>query len=67
MRRVYDAMRGGDWRTLGEIELLTGDPQASVSARLRDLRKRYGKDNLLRRPRGNRSNGLFEYRLTVPR
>jgi hypothetical protein len=72
-RKVYDLMRDGNWRTLYEIE--TGirdlDPQArisqaSVSARLRDLRKpRYGAHTVNRRPRGERSAGLFEYQLII--
>jgi predicted transcriptional regulator len=36
---VLDVMNPGEFRTLREIEKLTGHPQASVSARLRDLRK----------------------------
>lgn len=37
--RVLALMRDGQWRSLGEIRAVTGDPEASVSARLRDLRK----------------------------
>ena len=40
-QRVFDAMIDGVERGLGQIAALTGDPEASVSARLRDLR-RYG-------------------------
>ena len=47
-RRVFELMRDGIWRTFVEIESATGDPPASISARLRD----------------ERSNGLFEYQLT---
>jgi DNA-binding transcriptional ArsR family regulator len=36
--RVYEAMKDGQERTLEQISELTGDPQASVSARLRSLR-----------------------------
>lgn len=36
---VFALMRDGQWRTLREISDLTGHPEASVSARLRDLRK----------------------------
>jgi hypothetical protein len=32
-------MLDGQWRTLGQIHDLTGYPESSVSARLRDLRK----------------------------
>ena len=38
-RTVRDVMLDGEWRTLGLIAQITGAPEASVSARLRDLRK----------------------------
>ena len=60
-------MIDGLWRTLKEVADNTGDPEASVSAQLRHLRKkRFGSFVLEKRPRGNRSNGLFEYRLLPP-
>jgi len=62
--RVFTLMSDGAWRTLGEIAEATGDPQQSVSARLRDFRKaRWGGHVVERRARGKRSEGLFEYRL----
>lgn len=43
VQRVYEAMRDGQWRTVQMISDLTGDPPASIQARLRDLRKeRFG-------------------------
>ena len=36
--RVYDLMKDGQFRGLREIAAITGDPEASVSARLRGLR-----------------------------
>ena len=55
------------WRTLREIESATGDAQASVSAQLRHLRKvRFGRYVVEKRPRGDRSLGLFEYRVLDP-
>jgi len=64
--RVFTAMSDGRWRTLAEIEAATGDPQASISARLRDLRKeKFGGYEVQRRARGERENGLFEYQLIV--
>lgn len=61
MRRVGALMADGQWRTLAEIEARTGDPQASVSARLRDLRKaKFGQHTVDRR---RRSPGTFEYRV----
>lgn len=64
--RVFDAMKDGRWRTLGELHKLTGGTEASVSARLRDLRKlRFGSHTVNRRARGERSQGIFEYQLVV--
>lgn len=61
LQRVRDFMKDGQWRTLQEISDVTSDPPASVSARLRDLRKpRFGSRCVERR---RRSRGLFEYRL----
>lgn len=55
-------MLDGRWRTLGQIEECTGYPQASVSARLRDLRKpRFGGYAVERQ---RRSPGTYEYRVT---
>ncbi len=54
----------GEWRTLDEIAAITGDPQASISAQLRHLRKaRFGNHTLEKRPRGDRHQGLWEYRV----
>jgi hypothetical protein len=64
--RIYNLMKDGTWRTLGEIEQGTRDPQASISAQLRHLRKpRFGSHTVEKRPRGDRIDGLFEYRLIV--
>ncbi len=42
-KRVFEVMRDGVWRTLRELADITVDPEASVSARLRDFRKeKYG-------------------------
>jgi hypothetical protein len=68
--RVYDATSPGGWATLGEIQafvwLQTGhrDPEASISARLRDLRK--AGCTVERRRRGDPRAGLWEYRVLVP-
>jgi hypothetical protein len=64
IRRLWDLMLDGKWRTLCEIELVTGDPPASISAQLRHLRKkRFGKHTVNKRPRGERAHGLWEYQL----
>ena len=63
LERVLALMLDGRYRTLAEIrhELGTGS-EASISARLRDLRKiRFGAWIVDRRLRGPRNRGLFEY------
>lgn len=37
--KVWAVVRDGQWHTLADIAEKTGCPEASVSARLRDLRK----------------------------
>lgn len=62
--RVKTCMADGAWRTLAEIEVVTGDPQASISAQLRNAKKaRFGSHTLNKRPRGDHSHGLWEYQL----
>jgi hypothetical protein len=66
MKRVFLAMMDGRWRTLSEVEKITGDPQASISAQLRHMRKpRFGSHTIEKRTRGERQRGLFEYRLIL--
>jgi hypothetical protein len=61
--KVFALMSDGRFRTLQEIQALTGGSEASVSARLRDFRKpRFGGHDVERRAVGN---GLFTYRLKV--
>jgi hypothetical protein len=61
---VRQAMADHEWHTLYALSLMTGAPEASVSARLRDLRKsKYGSYTVERRHVGN---GLWEYRLLAP-
>lgn len=61
MLRVFEVMRDHRWHTLPDISARTADPEASVSARLRDLRKdRFGGHTILRR---YVRRGLFEYQL----
>lgn len=63
--RVRKFMITGGWRTLREIAKATGGTEASVSARLRDLRKsKFGAWTVERRPRGERKRGLWEYHVS---
>lgn len=61
--RIKYLMTDGKWRTLQEIANITGDPPASVSAQLRNLRKvRFGSHIIEKQYLGN---GLFHYRLII--
>jgi DNA-binding Lrp family transcriptional regulator len=64
LRAVRVLMADGSGRTLREVSAAVGAPEASVSARLRDLRKaRFGAYTVERR---HVERGLFEYRVTAP-
>lgn len=67
LARVKAVVTDGRWRTLSELEHECQAPQASVSARLRDLRKpAFGRFHVERRRRGEPQLGLFEYRVLPP-
>ncbi len=59
--RVGRVMADGNWHTLRELSDRTGDPEASISARLRDLRKRKFGGHTVEHERLDR--GLWRYRL----
>lgn len=65
--RVFECMKDGKWRTIPEISTITGDPMhTSLSARLRDLRKRnFGSYIVDEKRQGD--GGLFMYRLRDPK
>jgi hypothetical protein len=59
--RLRAFMSDGGWHTLKDISHGTGDPEASMSAQLRHLRKpRFGGHAVDRRYVGS---GLYEYRV----
>jgi len=59
--RIISFVADGKWTTLREISAVTGAPEASISACLRDLRKaKYGGHTLDRKYAGN---GVYEYRV----
>jgi len=61
--RVSNLMRDGRWRTLYEIAETTGDPQTSISAQIRHLRKpRFG-GYIAEKRRRTTQGGTWEYRL----
>lgn len=63
LARVWEAMSDGCWHTLRELEAMTGDPQASISAQVRHLRKaKFGAHAIEKQHRGN---GLYAYRMIV--
>ena len=60
-QRVFNALADGSWWTLARIAELTRSPEASISARIRDLRKpRFGAHTIERR---HVAAGLWQYRL----
>jgi len=68
LKRIYELMKDGQWRTLSEIESTISAPQASISAGLRLFRrKEYGSHEVNKRARGDRSKGLFEYQVILPK
>lgn len=61
--RVKALMLDGRARTLAEIAAVTGYPEGSISARLRDLRKeKFGKYTVERK---RIAGGLFTYRVAA--
>lgn len=59
--RVYESMLYRQWMTLKELAEETGDPEGSISARIRDLRKdRFGGFTVEQKPG---SGGTHYYRL----
>lgn len=64
MLKIWELMKGGAWYTLQEISQHTNAPEASASAQLRNFRKdKFGGHTVERRRRGDRTSGLFEYKL----
>ena len=61
---VFSLMKDREWRTLHEISNLTGHPEASISARLRDIRKENGFKNYTMAARRKENGGTWEYRVT---
>lgn len=61
--RVFAVMKDGAWRTLSEISAMTSAPEASVSARLRDLRRPEFGGLTVDRKRCGEGRGTFQYRV----
>ena len=63
LKAVFDLMSDGRWRTLSDIGTAVEGSEASLSARLRDLRKaKYGAHQIQRESVGG---GLFRYRMVM--
>lgn len=61
LQRIWNCVSDHGWWTLRAISRRTGDPEASISAQLRHLRKdRFGGHIVLGRHVGG---GLYEYKL----
>lgn len=65
LAKVRDLMLDGKWRTLAQIAEEVGAPEASVSARLRDLRKsKFGNFKVGRQRVPGDKKGLHVYRVS---
>ncbi len=61
LRRIWEIVIDGRWYTLKDISIRTGDPEPSISAQLRHLRKpRFGSHIV---EREYIANGLYNYRV----
>jgi hypothetical protein len=67
MLAVYGCMSDQQWRTLAEIRaFIKCGSEASISAPVRDFRKKqWGQNTVNRRRRGQAALGIHEYQLIV--
>ena len=63
LAEVWRFMSDGQWHTLAKIGAAINAPEASVSARLRDFRKKKFGGHTVLRERIPLGNGLHRYRL----
>lgn len=61
--RVFNLMSDSRWRTLAQIETLTSDPPASISAQLRHLRKKKWGAHTINKRKAGPGSGLWYYQL----
>ena len=62
--KVRDVMADHEWHTLSELAATVGTNEATVSARIRDLRKVQFGNHVV--PRRRTKSGAFEYRIEPP-
>lgn len=66
IKRVFDCMKDGKFRTVRQISAITKDPENSIQAQLRHLRKaRFGGYTVNKQIKGERKDGLWEYQLLL--
>ena len=63
--RIFNVMRDGEWRTVSEIHDITGDPENSIQAQLRNLRKEKFGGYTVEKRRSDSSDALWEYVVRV--
>jgi DNA-directed RNA polymerase specialized sigma24 family protein len=66
MCRVLTVCLDDNWHTLSELSEKTGDPESSISARLRDVRKKWGKA-AMQSKRLKEGKGTWIYKVHVRR
>lgn len=68
-RRVYKVMKFLGTHTLAQLSAMTGDPEASISARLREIRHYLEENGLgtILRVRVEGGNGLHTYSMRLNR
>ena len=65
LQKVKECLSRKRWVTLAQISNSTGYPEASISARIRDLRKRKFGAHLVEARRKKAGKGTWEYRLEL--
>ena len=63
-RKVFSLMLDGGWHTLRDMSAATGFPEASISARLRDMRKKRFGEHTVKHRRREHEKGTWEYQLS---
>ena len=64
LKKIFEIMRDGQWHTLRSLEIMTGFPQASISASIRCFRKKKFGGFIVDRERIGKT-GQFQYKLDI--
>ena len=63
-QRVFNELNESNWLTLRELHKMTGDAESSISAQMRNLRKKkFGSYIVTKRIKGKLLHNLWEYKL----